>query len=448
MTKKFPDKFLWGCATASYQVEGAADLDGRGKSIWDTFSHQHGKVKNNDNGDVSVDQYHRFEEDIEIMKNMGLKAYRFSISWSRIFPTGRGEVNPLGIDYYNRLINTLLRAGIEPWITLFHWDLPQDLQAEYGGWQSREVVDYFGDYAGFISEEFSDRVKNYFTLNEFVCFTDRSYGLGIFAPGLCLPQKELSQVRHNSLLAHGKAVIALRDNSKAKISVGIADNPKVCVPIIETNEHIQAAEKAMRIVNAPFITTVLEGKYPTEYLSEQGTDAPEFTDSEMSIISTKLDFIGVNTYFPTYIRAADNDLGYEIVDIPDRYPVMGADWIKFGPQTIYWSARHLKDIWGVDNIYISENGCAATDKMNDNGEILDIDRILYLREHLNNAYRALSEGYPIKGYFVWSFIDNFEWTDGYSLRFGIVFTDYETLKRTPKLSAEFYGKVIKFNAVV
>lgn len=444
----FPENFLWGCASSSYQVEGGAAQDGRGESIWDVFSHQPGNIKDNHNGDVSVDQYNRYPEDVAIMKNMGLNAYRFSLSWSRLLPTGRGEINQAGVDYYNRLIDSLLEADIEPWITLFHWDLPQALQEDFGGWESKVVVDYFADYARLVAEKYSDRVKNYFTLNEFFCFTDKSYGTCEFAPGIKLDRKGLNQVRHNSLLAHGKSVKALREAAVSEINVGLADNPRIFVPAIETQEYIDAAQKAMRIQNAPFMTTILEGAYPQEYLEQQGADSPEFTDEEMNIISEKIDFVGINAYYPMYVRPADNKLGYEIIDAPKEYPTMGADWIKFGPQIIYWAVRHVNEIWDVDNIYISENGCAATDEINENREILDVDRIAYLREHLNSALRVIEEGYPLNGYFLWSYIDNFEWADGYNYRFGIVYVDYKTLERIPKLSAEFYKNVITANALV
>jgi beta-glucosidase len=232
------------------------------------------------------------------------------------------------------------------------------------------------------------------------------------------------------------------------INVELADNPRIFVPAIETPEYIEAAAKAMRLQNAPFMTTILEGAYPHEYLEQQGNDAPVFSEDEMKTISERLDFVGVNAYYPMYVRPANNEFGYELIDAPADYPTMGADWIKFGPQIIYWAARHLKEIWGIESIYISENGCAATDIVNEKREILDVDRVAYLREHLESTLRALSEDYPVKGYFVWSYIDNFEWADGYNYRFGIVYVDYETLERIPKLSADFYREVIRSNTLV
>ncbi|MFA5689300.1 MAG: GH1 family beta-glucosidase [Kiritimatiellales bacterium] len=444
----FPEKFLWGCATASYQVEGAANEDGRGKSIWDTFSHTPGNVKNNDTGDISVDQYHRYKEDIAIMKDIGIQAYRFSVSWPRVMPAGRRAVNQKGLDYYHRLIDALLDAGIQPWMTLFHWDLPQALQDDFGGWKSVETTDCFADYATLIAEQYADKVNGFFTVNELFSYTDQGYDACVFPPGIKVGRKIRNQIRHHALLGHGKAVLALRAVTGNKVPVGIAENPKIYVPIIETQEHIEASRCAMRIENSHFITAVLEEQYTPEYLIREGADAPDFTAEEMQIIGTPLDFIGINAYYPTYVRAASNALGYEIIPVPEKYPVMGKPWIKFGPQIIYWSARHLKEIWDIENLYITENGCAATDQITPDGKVLDVDRILYLREHFRSAKRAIDEGYPIKGYFVWSLIDNFEWADGYDTRFGIVYADYKTLKRTPKLSAGFLKKTISNNHLV
>jgi beta-glucosidase len=263
---RFPDSFLWGCATASYQVEGAAQEDGRKPSVWDTLSHQPGRVAKGHTGDVAVDQYHRYKEDVQLMKALGVKAYRFSIAWPRVFPDGFGQPNEKGIAYYERLVDALLAAGIEPYATLFHWDLPQACQDKFGGWQSRETVKHFGDYATFVTRRLSDRVSHYFTINEFSCFTDLAYGYGVFAPGLKLPGRQLNQVRHNAVLGHGVALAAIRAAARKPVKVGLAENPSMCVPVLETEQHIAAARRAMRQVNAQFLTAVLEGRYTDEYL--------------------------------------------------------------------------------------------------------------------------------------------------------------------------------------
>ncbi len=444
----FPDNFLWGTATASYQVEGAVDEDGRGASIWDTYSHLPGRVYENHTGDVACDQYHRYKDDVALMSSLGLKAYRFSVSWSRVLPTGRGTVNEKGLDYYDRLTDELLSRNIEPWVTLFHWDLPLALQNAYGGWASREIVDDFADYAALITNRLSDRVKNFYTINEFACFTDYGYKDEVLAPALRLPLREAYQTRHNALLAHGSAVRAIRDNAKGPVRVGLAENSYPCVPVVETQENIKAAETAMREMNAPFLTAVLEGRYTERYLNDTGENGPRWTSDEMEIISTPVDFVGLNLYFPVHVRAADSEQGYEVLDDPASYPKMNIPFIKINPEILYWGARHLKNIWNVPSVYISENGCAAGDKQSRTGEIIDTDRLFYLKTHLKSVHRAVSEGYPLHGYFLWSFMDNFEWNYGYSKRFGIVHVNYETLERTPKLTAEWYSRVIAKNAVV
>ncbi len=275
----FPKDFLWGVATAAYQVEGAAKEDGRGPCIWDVFSHTEGKTANGDTGDVADDQYHRYKEDVQLMKQLGVKAYRFSVSWSRVFPSGDGKPNAAGLDYYSRLVDELLANGIQPWMTLFHWDLPQGLQDRFGGWKSRDTAKAFADYAGYVAKAFSDRVVNYFTVNEISCYTDLGHSVGVFAPGLKLPPKERNQIRHFGVLAHGLGASAIRANAQQRPNVGIADNPAVCVPVIETDEHIAAARKAMRELNAPFLTAIMEGAYRDSYLTRACYELPAVLDS-------------------------------------------------------------------------------------------------------------------------------------------------------------------------
>jgi len=444
----FPDSFLWGSATASYQVEGAVKEGGRGPSVWDTFSHSPGRVHMDHNGDVAVDQYHRYKEDVQLMKWLGLKAYRFSVSWSRIFPQGYGKPNEEGIAYYERLIDELLKNDIEPWMTFFHWDLPQTLQDEFGGWASREIPRYFSDYVAYVTKRLSDRVSNFFTINEFMCFTDAGYSEGNFPPGLQLPARERNQVRHNALLAHGLGVQAIRANAQKTPNVGLAENAIACVPVIETEEHIEATKKAMRRLNAQFLTAVLEGAYMDAYLEAEGDNAPVFTDEDMKIIASPVDFVGINMYRPNYIRATDDSAGFELLPIPESYPRMNMPWLFIGPQIAYWMPRMLKEVWDVDAVYITENGCACKDRMTTDKEVNDTDRVMYLRNHFISLQRATSEGWPLKGYFAWSLLDNFEWAAGYNKRFGIIYVNYETLERTPKLSAKFYREVVARNAVV
>jgi beta-glucosidase len=441
---KFPPNFLWGCATASYQIEGGVHEDGRKPSIWDTFSHTKGKTFHGETGDVADDSYHFYKEDVKLLKNLGVGGYRMSIAWSRIFPDGAGQPNPKGLDYYNRVVDELLANGIAPYITLFHWDLPQALP---NGWQSRDTCKAFGDYAAYIAKHLSDRVSHFFTTNEFVCFSDLGYKIGQFAPGLKLPDAQVNQVRHHAILGHGMAVQAIRANAKPGTQIGLAENARVFVPIIETPEHIEAAQRATRQENAPFLTAVMEGKYTDEYLQKEGANAPKVKSGDMQIIGSPLDFVGHNVYNPDYVRADSSPAGYLIERRQASYPHMASPWLFIGPEGIYWAVRNVTELWKPKAMYITENGCSADDVVNSAGRIEDTDRVMFLRNYLTHLHRAASEGYPIKGYFLWSLMDNYEWADGYSKRFGIHYVDFKTQKRTPKLSAEWYKQVIANNAV-
>jgi len=445
-SRQFPTGFKWGCATAAYQIEGAATIDGRGMSVWDEFSHTQGKTFHGETGDVADDSYHLYKTDVQLLKNIGAKVYRMSISWPRVFPQGTGKVNEKGIDYYNRVVDELLANGIDPYITLFHWDLPGALP---GGWQSRETPKAFAEYAAYISKRLSDRVKHFFTTNEFVCFTDLSYKVGQFAPGLKLGDAAVNQVRHHGILAHGLAVQAIRANAQPGTQVGLAENAAVFVPVMETPEHIEAARRATREGNAPFLTAVMEGKYTDAYLKREGANAPKIAPGDMAAIGSPLDFVGLNVYQPDYVRAdASAPGGFAVLPKPSSFPHMASPWLFIGPEVLYWAVRNVSEIWKPKEIYITENGCSSDDKVDAHGRIEDTDRVMYLRNHLTNLHRAASEGYPVKGYFLWSLMDNFEWADGYSKRFGIHYVDFKTQKRTAKLSAEWYKEAIARNAVV
>jgi beta-glucosidase len=447
--RTFPDGFRWGTATAAYQIEGAVDADGRGESIWDVFSHTPGRVRDDANGDVADDHYHRYRDDVGLMKALGASIYRFSISWPRIFPDGRGAPNPKGVAFYDALVDELLASGITPFATLYHWDLPQALETSVGGWQSRETSQAFAEYAGYVAAKLSDRVKHFFTLNEFWTFIELGYGYGVHAPGLKLPPAALAQARHHALLGHGLAVEAIRAAAKPGTKVGLAENIGVCVPAIETPEHIAAAKIATRELNAGYATAMLEGRYTDAFLAAAGANAPKFTPEEMKTIGSPLDFVGINVYLPgNYIRAIDAEPGYEVIPFPASFPHMQSDWLKCGPEALYWGPRMLHDVWGIEEIYITENGTSSADVPADDGIVYDTDRIMYLRNYLSQLQRATAEGVPVKGYFLWSLLDNFEWADGYNNRFGIHYVDYATQTRTPKLSAHFYKAVIAGNAVV
>ena len=443
---EYPRGFLWGCATAAYQVEGGAKADGRGPSLWDAFSHTPGKTFHGDNGDVADDSYHLYKEDVQLLKNLGVNTYRMSISWSRVFPTGKGEVNQKGLDYYNRVVDELLANNITPYVTMFHWDTPAGLQ---GGWQSRDTSKAFADYCAYVTKHFGDKVKHWMTTNELVCFTDLGYKEGRFAPGMKLGAAQVNQIRHHAILAHGLGVEAIRANTPGGTQVGLAENASIFAPVMETDADIEAARKATRDKNAPFLTTILDGKYPESYLAEEGANAPKVEPGDMEAIGSRLDFVGLNTYNPSYVKAADSPKGYVVETFPDSYPHMFSPWIQIGPECIYWTVRNVCDIWKekVPAVFITENGTSSDDVLTAEGHVEDIDRVMYLRNHLTQLHRAVSEGYPVKGYFLWSLLDNFEWADGYSKRFGIHYVDFKTLKRYPKLSAEWYKNTIATNAV-
>ena len=445
--RHFPEGFLWGSATASYQVEGAVHEGGRGPSIWDTFSHTPGKTHNGDTGDVADDYYHRYNEDIQLMKELGLKTCRFSVAWTRIFPTGTGAPNQQGLDFYRRMTEALLAAGIQPFCTLYHWDLPQPLQ-DRGGWENKDTAKAFAEYAGYTAGKLSDTVKHFMTMNEMRTFVEQGYQIGRHAPGLKLDEGRVAQLTHNVVLGHGMAVQALRAAVKAGTKVGIADNLSPTTPVIESPEHIAAARKAMREENAMYLTVIEEGKYTDLYLKRLGASAPKFTAEELKIIASPMDFVGINIYQPTFVRADQSEKGYTVVEPPASYPTMLSPWLKVGPESLYWGPKLAADIWNIKEIYITENGCSSSDVPAPDGHIYDTDRVMFLRNYLTQLQRGIADGVPIKGYFLWSLLDNYEWADGYDKRFGITYVDFKTQKRTPKLSANFYQETIKQNRVV
>ncbi|MGY4476801.1 GH1 family beta-glucosidase [Bradyrhizobium sp. USDA 3364] len=444
----FPAGFVWGTATSSYQIEGAVNEDGRGHSIWDTFAHTSGKIEDGSTGDRANDHYHRYKEDVRLIKELGTKAYRFSIAWPRVFPDGTGAPNPKGLDFYNRLVDELLANGIEPYATLYHWDLPQALQDRVGGWRSRDTSKAFGDYAGYVAQRLTDRVKNIFTLNEVGRFLPFGYALGVDAPGLKLPPAEVNQARHHVALAHGLAVQAIRAKGRPGTRVGPAENITACVPAFNTPENIRATEIATRELNAGFLGVVLEGKYTEGFLQFAGADAPKFTADELKIIAQPNDFVGLNIYAPQcYVAAMDSAPGWKPLPMPASFPHMSSEWLRIAPEVIYWAPRIAAKLWNIKSIYISENGTSGEDKVHPDGQIYDLDRIMFLRNYLGQLQRATADGVPVHGYFLWSLMDNFEWIFGYEKRFGLYRVDFETQARVPKMSAAFYRDVIARNAV-
>ncbi len=445
----FPKDFTWGAATAAYQIEGAANEDGRGQSIWDEFCRRPGAVLGDHNGETACDHYHRFREDIGLMRAMGLKAYRFSIAWPRIFPDGETGPNPKGLDFYKTLCEALLDAGITPFATLFHWDLPLALEKKYGGWRSKETAKRFADYADCVTRMLAGLVSNFITINETFCFTvlaHREDFNAMHAPGKIENRRTVNQIIHNALLGHGLALEAIK-SVKPDAKVGFAETAEYFMPVYDTPLHIAAARKAFRRENLQILFPHFEGGYSAEFLSEEGPHAPDFDDSEMRAISAPMDFLGLNYYKSLVVRHADTEHGYEIIPVPKSMPRTHMDW-PITPKGMYYLLKHTADYFGDTPIYITENGMAAEDAENENGEVLDLDRIEYYRQHLAMVSAAIDEGVPVKGYFAWSLMDNFEWSLGYNRRFGLVRVNYETQERTLKLSGRYYRDVIRANKVL
>jgi beta-glucosidase len=355
----------------------------------------------------------------------------------------------------------VLSAGIEPFATLYHWDLPQALEDRYGGWRSKETVNAFAEYAGYVAEQLGDRVRHFFTINEFRTFVESGYqGLDVpmaggqtihigAAPGVELPDGDLNQVRHHAVLGHGLAVQAIRARGPADAKVGFAENGRWAVPAVDMPEYVEAAETATRELNADFLTVMLEGRYTDAYLEHAGGDAPTFTDDELKTITAPLDFVGINVYRPhVYVQPSDEPPGYSVVPFSASHPKMLASWHIFAPEVMYWAPRYARSLWGARSIFITENGCAAADVLSDDGKVYDSDRVMFLRACLEQLQRATSEGVPVDGYFHWSSQDNFQWVNGFGDRFGLIYVDFDTQERTPKLSAEWFREAARQNAVV
>ena len=437
----FPQGFLWGAATSAYQIEGAVDAGGRGRSIWDDFCARPGKVANGESGARACDHYHLWREDVALMRSLGLGAYRFSISWPRIQPAGRGAANAAGLDFYDRLVDGLLEAGIRPFATLYHWDLPSALEAE-GGWRARPTCEAFAEYAAIVAERLGDRVEHWTTFNEPFCIADLDHGSGEQAPGRRDSRQVVRQVNHHILLAHGLAAQAVRASAPGAVQVGFVQLTTAPEPLLEDDASIEAAREGYRRHNAMIFDPLCRGSYPADILESLGADAPHVADGDLATIHQPLDYVGINSYS-----------SWEVVDPSGRtlqpepsHPRTHMGW-PITPDALYWAVRFTNEIYAPKAIHITESGCAYPDEVNADGEVLDTARIAYLKAHLRGLQRAAMEGHPVKGYFLWSLLDNFEWAHGYAKRFGIVHVNFETLKRTPKLSAGWYGRVAQLNRV-
>lgn len=444
MFYQFPGDFVWGCATASYQIEGAFNEDGKGPSIWDVFTHTPGNIVDGSNGDVACDHYHRYAEDVELMKTLKLKAYRFSISWPRIFPEGKGSINKKGLDFYKRLVDTLNSAGIIPFATIYHWDLPQALE-EKGGWANLDTSKYFADYSYILFKELGESVPFWITLNEPAVFTYLGYGMGIHAPG----KRDLGlaiKSTYSALLAHGLAVEAYRALG-IKGQIGITLNLTPMYPASNREEDVLSSRRMDLMWNRWFLDPVFKGSFPQEFVELLNKNGIPFeVDSEhIKKISSKVDFLGVNYYTRNIITYDPNVplINARGIEPTSNKTEMG--W-EIYPEGLYELLTSIKKDYGDIPLYITENGAAFKDELINNS-VDDPNREEYLKRHFYQAYRAIKDGVNLKGYFVWSLMDNFEWAYGYTKRFGIVYVDYPTQKRIIKRSGYYYRKVIEENGV-
>ncbi len=446
----FPDDFVWGVATASYQIEGTPAAVGGGESVWDMFCRRPGKIWDGSSGQVACDHFNRYKDDVALMKELGVTGYRLSVAWPRVMPTGRGPVDQRGLDFYKRLVDELLNAGITPWVTLFHWDLPYDLYCQ-GGWLNRDSVEWFAEYTTTVVDALSDRVTHWMTLNEPQCFIGLGMQSGIHAPGDQLGWREVLRAGHHALMAHGRAVQVIRARSSQPAQVGYAPVGVVCMPATDAPADVEAARKAMFAVSAQsvwnntwWIDPVFFGRYPEDGLAVFGSDAPTVQDGDMDTICQPLDFFGANIYQGATVKMGANEQP-EVVTYPQGGPRTMYHW-PVTPQALYWGPRFFHERYGKP-IVITENGTATSDWVSLDGQVHDPQRIDFLHRHLHEFKRAIDDGTPAQGYFQWSFMDNFEWNEGYKHRFGLVYVDYATQQRIPKDSFRWYQGVIDANDV-
>lgn len=453
----FRSDFAWGAATASYQIEGACDADGKGLSVWDQFSRWPGKVRFGETGDRACDHYHRMNEDVALMADLGLKAYRFSLSWPRLFPEGTGRSNEAGFDFYDRLIDALLARGIAPWITLFHWDYPLSLYHR-GGWLNSESPLWFADYATACFERFGDRAKHWITLNEPQMFVGLGHQRGIHAPGLLLPPADLTRISHHVLLAHGKAIQAMRAKATPEHLMGWAPAVPVYTvapAFVSDPEVVDAARQHhfdwggvenFAFSAATWTDPTLRGTYPETYIQALGHALPKGWEDDLAAIAQPLDFFGMNIYSASETHARDGNGQLMIRKASDFGPGHARtliDW-PVTPEAVYWGPRFFHERYGLP-IVITENGLSCHDWVDGDGNANDPQRVDFMRQYLRQLKRAAEEGVDIAGYFHWSLMDNFEWSEGYRHRFGLIHVDYETLMRTPKASSRWYRNVIETN---
>ncbi len=450
---KFPENFIWGAASSSYQIEGAVSEDGKGKSDWDVFCKRKNTIVNGESGDIACDHYHRYQEDVDVMKEIGLKAYRFSVCWPRVIPNGTGTVNQKGLDFYNRLVDSLLEANVDPWVTLFHWDYPYALHCK-GGWMNPDSPKWFADYAKVMVDALSDRVSNWMTINEAQAFIGMGYNNKIFAPGLDLPWDEVLPAAHNVLLSHGMANQVIRKHAKLTPKIGWAPAVVGCIPSSDKKEEIDfvnewnfAERKEDYLGSGIWNDPIFLGKYPKEIQKDVEAAIPDL-EEDLKIISTPTDFFGYNFYTGKRSRQKE-DGTYEVLpfddksDYPAGFPITQMDW-PVTPDGMYYFSKLFYERYKKP-IVITESGVALPDWISEDGKVHDPNRIDYMSRYLKECKKAMNDGVDIKGYFAWSIMDNFEWASGYNKRFGIVHVDFQTQKRTLKDSAHFYKDIIKGN---
>jgi beta-glucosidase len=446
----FKKDFIWGAASSAYQIEGAKLEGGKGLSVWDMMCRKQNAIKGNDTGDIACDHFYRYKEDVRLMKEIGLKAYRFSISWPRVIPDGVGKVNVKGLDFYDRLTDSLLENSIEPYLTLFHWDFPYELYKK-GGWLNSDSSGWFAEYTKVIVEKLSDRVKNWITINEPKCYVLLGHQDGVHAPGLKLGVRDILQIAHNTLLAHGKSVQVIRSLSKQPCRIGYAPVGNIRYPRADSVEDIEAARSEMFLfkkrdlwINSWWMDPVFFGRYPSEGLELFKEDLPEIKIEDLKIISQPVDFFGVNIYHGAKVFAGKNGMAQYDKQKPG-YPKTANNW-QITPECIYWGSRYYYERYKKP-ILIAENGISNIDWVCLDGSVHDPQRIDFINRYLLEFKRAAQDGVDLEGYFYWSAMDNFEWAEGYNERFGLIHVDYQTQKRTIKDSGYWYKKVIESNGL-
>lgn len=438
---KLPERFYFGTASAAYQIEGATTQDGRGPSIWDIYVKVPGVIENGDTGDTACDHYNRYREDVAIMEKLGLKAYRFSISWSRVLPKGRGKVNQKGLDFYNNFVDTLLEANITPFVTLNHFDLPQALQEEGGGWLRREVYHDFVEYSDLVTHELGDRVKHWSTFNEPWELAWQGYHTGEDAPGLRLGVKDALIASHNVYLSHGEAVPIIRDNVP-DAEVGIVIHLNHVESATGKSEDIAAARRWEGCQNRWYLDPIYLGEYPEDMLEVYGPLGPNVLSGDMETIQQPLDYLGLNMYRRSVVRAGSDlpPVNIQRVNPPGEYSDMG--WEVY-PKGLYDILTWTYSNYRMEKIYVTENGVAYNDPLTPDGRCHDVKRVYYLREHIKQTLKARDDGVPVHGYFAWSTMDNFEWAYGYNMRFGVIHVDYQTQRRTIKDSGYLLQQIVE-----